>query len=75
MNVVNTSAPLKERRVKLRSEEWFDREIADQIVIRESLFRKFKKSQLTDDKQIFKAAKYEVIDLIKTKNIIFLRQN
>ena len=35
MNLVNTSAPLKERRVKSRTQEWFDGDIADKIAIRE----------------------------------------
>ena len=73
MNVGNTSAPLKERRIKLRTQEWFDGEIADQIAIRESLFEKFKKSRLHIDEQIYKDAKYQVIKLIKEKKKKFYR--
>ena len=72
MNVVNTSAPFKERRIKLRTQEWFDGEIADQIDIRESLFKKFKKSRLHIDKQLFKGAKYQVNKLTKGKKNNFI---
>ena len=74
MNVINTSAPFKERPVKLRTQEWFDRDIANQIDIRESLFKKFKKSRLHIDEQIYKDAKYQVDKLFKDKKINFIEQ-
>ena len=46
MNVIDKVAPLKERRVKQNSQEWFDGEIADEIKNCDKLFRKFKKSKL-----------------------------
>ena len=53
MNVVNTSAPFKERRIKLRTQEWFDGEIAESILKRNKLYKKFKKTKLKIDEQIF----------------------
>ena len=38
MNVIDKVAPLKERRVKQNSQEWFDGEIADEIKNRDKLF-------------------------------------
>ena len=67
MDVVNVSAPIRERRVKGRTQEWFDGEIADGILKRRKLFKKFKKSQLPIDEQLYKNAKYEVIELVNKK--------
>ena len=58
MNVIDKVAPLKERRVKQNSQEWFDGEIADQN--RDKLFKKFKKSELQIDKDICNAARYKL---------------
>ena len=48
--------PLKERRVKQNSQEWFDGEIADEIKNQDKLFKKFKKSKLQIDKDIYNVA-------------------
>ena len=53
MNVIDKVAPLKERRVKQNSQEWFDGETADEIKNRDKLFKKFKKSKLQTDKDIY----------------------
>ena len=39
-SVIDKVAPIKERRVKQNSQEWFDGEIADEIK-RDKLFKKF----------------------------------
>ena len=44
---------MKERRVKQNSQEWFDGETADEIKNRDKLFKKFKKSKLQTDKDIY----------------------
>ena len=51
MSVIDRVAPIKERRVKQNSQEWFDGEIADEIKNRDKLFKKFKKSKLHLDKR------------------------
>ena len=60
MNVIDKVAPLKERWVKQNSQEWFDGEIADEIKNQDKLFRKFKKSKLQIDKDIYNAARYKL---------------
>ena len=67
VDAVNASAPIRERRVKGKSQEWFHGEIAVGILKRNKLFKKFKKSQLPTDECLFKVAKYQVIELIKRK--------
>ena len=58
MNVIDKVAPLKEIRVKQNSQECFDGEIADEIKNRDNLFRKFKKSKLQINKDIYNAGRY-----------------
>ena len=71
MNVIDKVAPLKERRVKQNSQEWFDGEIADEIKNRDKLFRKFKKSKLQIDKDIYNAARYKLQKMIINKKRVF----
>ena len=71
MNVIDKVAPLKERRVKQNSQEWFDGEIADEIKNR----KKFKKSKLQIDKDIYNAARYKLQKMIINKKEHFLKTN
>ena len=46
MGVIDLVAPIKSRRIKQNSQEWFDSEIAEKISVRDKLFMKFQKSKL-----------------------------
>ena len=74
MEVVNTSAPVLERRIKNHTEEWFDGDIAELITIRNKLSKKFKKTRLNIDEQLYKEAKYKVDNLIKNKKKQFFEE-
>ena len=52
MGVTDLVAPIKSRRIKQNSQEWFDGEVAEKIS--DKLFKKFKKSKLHTDKEIIK---------------------
>ena len=41
-------------------QEWFDGEIADEIKNQDKLFKKFKKSKLHLDKDIYNSARYKL---------------
>ena len=41
----------KNRRIKRNSQEWFDSEISEKLVIRDKLFKKYKKTRLHVDKE------------------------
>ena len=69
--MIDKVAPIKERRVKQNSQEWFDGEIADEIKNRDKLFKKFKKSKLHIDKDIYNAARHKVRKMIFDKKISF----
>ena len=71
MSVIDKVAPVKERRVKQNSQEWFDGEIGNGIKNRDKLFKKFKKSKLHIDKDIYNAARYKVRKMIFDKKRSF----
>ena len=66
IEVVNNIAPLKNW-IKNTSNEWFDREIAEKLSIRDKLFKKLKSSRLNIDWEICKEARNEVQRTIKQK--------
>ena len=68
-------APIKEIRIKNNTQEWFDNEVAEAIKTREKYFKKFKKSNLQIDYNLYIEAKYNTQKLIKQKKIDFLIQN
>ena len=67
MGVIDQVAPIKSRRIKRNSQEWFDGEVAVKISVRDKLFQKFKKSKLHIDKEIYNKARHEVQKLILHK--------
>ena len=74
MSVIDKVAPVKERRVKQNSQEWFDGEIGNGIKNRDKLFKKFKKSKLHIDKDIYNTARYKVTKMIFNKKKSFLKK-
>ncbi len=71
MNVINNIAPIKQSKVKSNSQDWFDGEIAEKIAIRDKLFKKYKKSRLHIDKDLYKDARNQVQNVIKRKKKTF----
>ena len=51
MEVTDLVAPIKSRRIKQNSQEWFDGEVAEKKSVLDKLFKKFKKSKLHIDKK------------------------
>ena len=74
MSVNNEIAPFKEVRVKTRTEEWFDSEVSESIKVRYKLFKKFKKSKLQIDRELFKAARNSTQSLIYKKRKSFYKE-
>ena len=74
MSVTDNVAPIKERRVKQNSQEWFDGEIADEIKNQDKLFKKFKKSKFHIDKDTYNAARYKVRKMIFNKNRLYFEK-
>ena len=75
MSVIDKVAPIKGRQIKENSQEWFDGEIADEIKNREKLFKKFKKSKLHVDKDVYNAVRYKLQKMIFNKKRAFSKTN
>ena len=60
MKVIDKVAPVKNKGIKMNSQEWFDSEISEKLIIRGKLFKKYKKTRLHVDKEIYKRARYSV---------------
>ena len=73
-SVINKIAPFKEIRIKNYSNDWFDGEILDEIILRDRRLKKFKASRLNIDKQFDKEAKINVKKLIKNKRDFYLKK-
>ena len=65
--VINIVAPIKDITVKNDSQEWFDGEIQEKIYTRNKLYKKFTKSKLQIDRNLFIQARNDVQNLIKAK--------
>ena len=74
IEVVNNIAPLKTARIKDTSNEWFDREIAEKLSIREKLLKKLNPSRLSIDWEIYKEARNDVQKTIKQKKKTYFEE-
>ena len=66
MEVIDKVAPVKSKRIKRNSQEWFDSEISEKLIIWDKLFKKYKKTRLHVDKEIYKRARLSVSLNLKT---------
>ena len=75
MTVIDEIAPFKTKLVKRNTQKWFDGEVLEKVNSNDKLFKKFKKSRLHIDKELFKKAKYEALELIATKKQASFNEN
>ena len=75
MKVIDKVAPVKNKRIKRNSQEWFGSEILEKLIIRDKIFKKYKKTRLQVDKEIYKRARYSLQNLIAKKKKNFLKTN
>ena len=74
MSVIDKLAPFKTKRVKGNSQEWFDGEVLESIALRDKLFKKFKRSKLNVDKEIYNKARNRSHRLILQKKRVLRKQ-
>ena len=60
MVAIDKVAPIKERRIKHNSQEWFDGEISEAIKNRDKLLKKIKRSRLHIDNELYNVVRYKV---------------
>ena len=75
MAVIDKIAPYKCKRVTGDTQKWFDGEVLEKLNLRNKLFKKFKKSRLHIDKELYKKSKYDALKLIASKNKHFLKRS
>ena len=73
MVAIDQVAPIKERRIKHNSQEWFDGEISEAIKNLDKSSKKFKKTGLHIGKELYNAARDNVHKSIFNKIYIFLK--
>ena len=73
MNVIDSISPSKQVRVKSNTKAWFDRNILEAIRVRDKLRKKYKKSGLNLDFNMFKNAQKHAKKLIKTKKCTYVK--
>ena len=61
---IDKVAPIKEKRIKHNSQECFDGKIFEATKNRDKLLKKFKRSRLHIDKELYYAARYKVHKVI-----------
>ena len=71
MTVIIKIAPYKSKRVKRHTQKWFDGEVLEKLNLRYKLFKKFKKSKICIDKELYKKSKCDALKLIASKTSIF----
>ena len=67
MSVIDKLVPFKTKRVKGNSQEQFDGEVLESIALRDKLFKKFKRSKLNVNKEIYNKAHNKSHGLILRK--------
>ena len=60
MTVIDKIAPYRNKRINGNTQKWFDGEVFEKLNARDKLFKKFKKSRLNIDKELYKKGKCEV---------------
>ena len=64
MKVIDKVAPVKNKKIKRNSQEWFDSEISEKLTVWDKGFRKYSKTRLHVEKEIYKRARYSMQNLI-----------
>ena len=73
MSVIDKIAPLKQIRLKTNTKPWFDGEILEKIRIRDKLRKKYKKSGLQIDFEMFKDAQKLAKQITKVKKCDYIK--
>ena len=67
MTAIDKIAPYKSKRVKGNTSKWFDGEVIEKLNLRNKLFKKFRRSRLHIDKELYKKSKYDAVKLTVSK--------
>ena len=73
-SVINVVAPVKTVRIKNKTREWFDGEIAEEIHKRDKLYKTFKLTKLHVDDDLYREARNAVQNLIRKKKKAYFEE-
>ena len=73
--VIDSIASFKTKRLRANTQKWFDEEVLENIINRDKRFKKFQKSRLYIDKDLYKKAKCNSLKITDAKNEHFLMIN
>ena len=74
MRVTDKIVPYTSKWLKGNTQKWFDGEVLEKLNLRNKLFKKFKKSRLHIEKELYKKSKYNALKLIASKSKHFLKR-
>ena len=72
---IDKVAPIKETRIKHNYQEWFDGGNSEAIKNRDNLLKKFQRSRLHIDKELYNAVRYKVLQINFIRKAIILKIN
>ena len=61
--------------MKGNTQKWFDCEVFEKLNLRNKLFKKFKKSRIHIDKELYKKSKYDALKPITSKKQAFFEES
>ena len=69
VTVIDKIAPINENEWKGKTQKWFDGKVLEKLNPRNTkLFKRFKKSRVNIDKELYKKSQYDSLKLIGSKN-------
>jgi len=72
MSAINSLAPIKQARIKQRTEPWIDSDILALIIQRETAFKQYKQSKIEEHLNIFRSLRNKTqITISKAKQHFF----
>ena len=71
---IDKIAPYRNERLEGNTQKWFDSEVLEKLNAKDKLFKKFKKSRVNIDKELYQKSKYDVSKLITTKKQAFFKE-
>ena len=74
MAIIDKIASYKSKQVKKNTQKWFDGEVLEKLNLRNELFKKFKKSIIHIDKELYKKSKYDALKLTGSKKEAFFKE-
>ena len=74
MTVIEKIAPYKSKRIKGNTQICFDGEVLEKLNLRNKLFKKFSKSRLHIDKELYKKSKYDALKQTASKKQAFFEE-